>query len=498
MGPRRGQKTGISRGSVLLGFVVFVGVIELCVISSARNQRVAAIADAGGGDALMVEMPRGAPPPNYVDAAGGTVAPPPPGTRPVVAPPPRTGPAAARPPQPRPPASTKRKTVAYAISITGDASGEWHGIDGAAVLGHSAVRAHRGGSRYDAALVAFVAPSVSAAGRRRLEAVGYRVLEKALPVEVEAIEGDYLRARIGSNGCCGAWELLKLYAWTLEEYHRVVHLDVDSLVLRNLDELFDDDPADGGAPASAAARGYDAKLRAAAAPVPARVEDAVYAQFTYDWNMAQRPWGANPPVQGGFFVARPSLAVYDELVAIVKKGDFRGGWGGTKAGNFYGGMTIQGLLPYYFRHVRPSFGREVRACVYNNMASNPRDAGGFGKGACRDGTRPDAAGQYTGSIAAGDCDDCRLTDVEDVKVVHFTICQKPWTCHGASTGCYYCPICAKFHREWFLIREEFEGENGVDLGRYDGTVKDRRGMCKTTGEHGYVPIDVASMASKMP
>ena len=33
-------------------------------------------------------------------------------------------------------------------------------------------------------------------------------------------------------------QLLKLYAWTLEEYHRVVHLDMDSLVLQPIDELF--------------------------------------------------------------------------------------------------------------------------------------------------------------------------------------------------------------------------------------------------------------------
>ena len=73
------------------------------------------------------------------------------------------------------------------------------------------------------------------------------MLEKKLPVEVEEIQGKLLREKISSNGCCGGWELLKLYAWTLTEYHRVVHLDVDSLVLQNFDELFDDDPTVGGA-----------------------------------------------------------------------------------------------------------------------------------------------------------------------------------------------------------------------------------------------------------
>ena len=57
----------------------------------------------------------------------------------------------------RPAPPRKKKVIAYAISVTGDSPG-WNGIDGAAVLGHSAVRAHRNSS-YDAALVAFVSPS---------------------------------------------------------------------------------------------------------------------------------------------------------------------------------------------------------------------------------------------------------------------------------------------------------------------------------------------------
>ncbi len=36
------------------------------------------------------------------------------------------------------------------------------------------------------------------------------------------------------SGCCGANEFLKLWAYTLTEYHRVVHLDMDSVVFRNM------------------------------------------------------------------------------------------------------------------------------------------------------------------------------------------------------------------------------------------------------------------------
>jgi len=38
--------------------------------------------------------------------------------------------------------------------------------------------------------------------------------------------------------CCGADEFIKLHAYTLTDYHRVVHLDVDTFILHPMDELF--------------------------------------------------------------------------------------------------------------------------------------------------------------------------------------------------------------------------------------------------------------------
>lgn len=37
--------------------------------------------------------------------------------------------------------------------------------------------------------------------------------------------------------CCGADEFIKLHAYTLTDYHRVVHLDADTLFLHPMDEL---------------------------------------------------------------------------------------------------------------------------------------------------------------------------------------------------------------------------------------------------------------------
>ena len=61
---------------------------------------------------------------------------------------------------------------------------------------------------------------------------------------------------------------------------------------------------------------------------------------------------------------RPDKAVYEELVEIVKEGDFREGkgWGGL-VGPFYGAMTIQGILPYYYDVLHPGQSVDLHHCV---------------------------------------------------------------------------------------------------------------------------------------
>jgi hypothetical protein len=115
---------------------------------------------------------------------------------------------------------------------------------------------------------------------------------------------------------------------------------------------------------------------------------------------------------GGFLVIRPSLERFEEFRAIIRKGDHSGrGWGGSRIGNFWGGQTIQGIVPYFYHVVHPGDGMEVNRCVYNCMVDNPYFAETT---RCLDGEKT--------------CEDCRLQRPELVKSAHFTICQKPWTC----------------------------------------------------------------------
>ena len=284
------------------------------------------------------------------------------------------------------PKDPSRKKIAFAISVTSD--GPY--VDGAAVLGYGIGKAMKQ-SIYDFDLVAIVHPDVKKA-RKPLEKSGWRIIERDVPLDIDDIKGDFLREKIRTNGCCGAHELIKLHAWTLVEYHRVVHLDMDSMIIQPMDELF---------------------------------EGEKHIIYTCDYGMMPKGVPACP-VQGGFFIVKPSMTEYQELVDVVKEGDYRNGgaWGGTKIGWFWGGMTIQGLLPYFFTQLKDlKESEEVDRCVYNNMFDNPK---------------------------------CKNMDPYMVKNVHFTVCQKPWTCQRHDRN-FACNI---YHDIWLKLRYELEVEVG--------------------------------------
>ena len=130
-------------------------------------------------------------------------------------------------------------TVAFAVSVTGCGSDPL--TEGAAVLKQSIHRASvRGslGGRYNYKMYAIYHPQAEACAKT-LEALGYELLKRDTFVKVSEIEGDYLRENIEKNGCCGEKELIKLEAYTLVQHPVVVHLDLDVLVLKPLDNLFD-------------------------------------------------------------------------------------------------------------------------------------------------------------------------------------------------------------------------------------------------------------------
>ncbi|CAI5479945.1 unnamed protein product [Closterium sp. Yama58-4] len=109
-------------------------------------------------------------------------------------------------------------TVAYATVL--------HTVEnyvcGAIVLGHSI---RRSGSQHD--MVALVSREISNRSRDALREAGWIVKE------IDRIRNPY-----GSKTSYNQWNYSKLLLWQLTEYTRVVFVDADLLVLRNLDHLF--------------------------------------------------------------------------------------------------------------------------------------------------------------------------------------------------------------------------------------------------------------------
>jgi hypothetical protein len=243
------------------------------------------------------------------------------------------------------------------------------------------------------------------------------------------------------SGCCGADEFLKLWAYTLTEYHKVLHLDMDSIIFQNLDPIFD-----------------------------IKKEFC----FTGDYNM--KGSSPVPPAQGGFLLIQPSLTTFQEFQSIIRKGDHTSkGWGGSKIGNFWGGQTIQGIMPYYYHIIHPDRGLELNRCQYNNMVDNPY--------------YPNTNRCINGALT---CEDCRISKIENVYSAHFTICQKPWTCTYHSNPRNKVN-CEAFHQKWFQLRYEFE-ENILKIDnnyrQKESRYKESYGMCTGYGDNKYLPIPV--------
>ncbi|KAG7341904.1 hypothetical protein IV203_006996 [Nitzschia inconspicua] len=371
-------------------------------------------------------------------------------------------------------------TIGWAVTITGCGSDPI--TEGAAVLKHSihltSIHGNMGG-RYDYKMYAIYHPEGIKCAKT-LEDLGFTLVERETFVKVEDIKGEFLRSKIHANGCCGERELVKLEAYTLTDHPVVVHMDLDTVVLNPMDELFDwmtAQPSDTPYDASGIALQWPDK------EIPKKVN----AFFTRDYNMVP-PTREVKPVQGGFLVLRPDMAVYNELREIVREGNFQEGkgWGGV-GGLFYGAMTFQGIIPYYYDILHPGEAVELSRCVYNQMADNPKDkktVDDVPQGRCRTNEE--------------ECEDCRNRSIEEIATAHFTLCQKPWLCLPQDHDIIQQRLCRKLHHEWHRIRADLEeswGRSKMGSGPFH---QDHFfGHCNRYGQSGYIPIEEPyGMASK--
>jgi hypothetical protein len=241
------------------------------------------------------------------------------------------------------PPNVTATTVAFVVTITScdghNGNKAYHAVDGAAVLSFSihqnSVRGPKGG-QYDYQMYAFHHPD-AAKCVAPLSELGYIVEARDTPIKVEDIKNEAFRSKIVDHGCCGEKELIKFEAFTLVQYPIVVLLDVDTLLLKPLDRLFDfmlnttklpnpDDLMNVWKPAMA--------VMNTNVTIPKQL-DLLYTDDYASIKPEQEPKGT----QGGFVIIRPNRTIYDDIMAIVIEGDYDthgGGWGG-RTGLFWGG-----------------------------------------------------------------------------------------------------------------------------------------------------------------
>ena len=154
--------------------------------------------------------------------------------------------------------------------------------------------------------------------------------------------------------------------------------------------------------------------------------------------------GTDIVLQGGFLVIQPDLAVFDSIVSIVREGSYgtprTSGWRNSGIGAWWGGATIQGILPFFYAPIEKkgaieheslkyATARELDRCVYDNMV---------------DPSVVDPA-PYVGAAA------CRATPFAKVKAMHFTLCQKPWICRPLQHVNDTQGLCISFHERWYAL-----------------------------------------------
>ena len=266
-----------------------------------------------------------------------------------------------------------------------------------------------------------------------LQRLGYIPIIRETPVNLTASlpTSSWYLNHVESENCCGSKEFIKLYAYTLTDHPLVVHWDLDVLVLKPMDDLYDAMIFDATSPRGAAARAKLQIQRPGIQKLPERID----AFFTRDITSA-RPWENITAVQGGFVVARPSMENFRVYQDFISKGDFKpgrgpgSGWAGLGYGGFQGAMAYQGVLAYFYDQIYPDHSVELDVCHWNQVVADvvwrgpARREEFYGK--CRD--YPPDHNFADNTPENGACHDCRSLPVDQTRTVHYTACKKPWEC----------------------------------------------------------------------
>jgi hypothetical protein len=241
--------------------------------------------------------------------------------------------------------------IAYAISLIkcGDHQSTPEGmLDAATVLRHSvhqtSSRNPSSGSAYDYEMYVLVHTQAEKCAQE-LSQVGYNIIVVDPPVDPKNIKGKFLRDNVHSEWCCGSDEFIKLYAYNLTQHPLVVHLDIDFMMVKPMDRLFDAMLSQGQKNQHQLLSLWDnIELQ-----YPEQKQtifsnarrNTIEAAFTRDYpDIAP---GRIPGFQAGFIVLRPNKDILNKYIEIILEGNFvpgfeylKNGWGGKGYGGFVG------------------------------------------------------------------------------------------------------------------------------------------------------------------
>ena len=389
------------------------------------------------------------------------------------------------------PGDGKPAKVAYAVSLiectdhhkSGHASVA--GLqDASIVLRHSihqnSVQNPQSGSRYDYEMYAIVHEQAKACAPV-LEDAGFKILIRDPPILASEIHGDFLRNNIQKEYCCGAHEFVKLYAYQIPA-PLVVHLDIDFIFRKPMDAVFDVMLGATDEATRAKVEREDPKD-----PWPADVETMITRDYTSAYP------GRKAGFQAGFWVLKPSQKHFDNLLAIIREGNYvagfepTNGWGGMGYGGFIGAKAMQGLMAYYYDIHVPGTWVELNNCRYNAVRAIVTK-----RGKC-------LSGRST-------CEDCRTTKIEDIYSIHYTACRKPWSCIASKaddpTNQYprknSMPVdivhfdqCMESRRVWHEYRRDLESKL-YDLTKDEGVLRGNAGEYNKEYFLGHCKADQSS------
>ena len=373
--------------------------------------------------------------------------------------------------------TTKQTTIAYAVTVTTfSLEGKYPILDYCAVLHQSVKFAHQH-SKYDYEMIAYLHKDTdTTVAVPLLQKLGYKVFVKGSPVnENEVFFNNHdLYVSTKAFSCCGFNEWMKLYPYTMTEYPLVVVLDLDTIVLKPMDELFDhmilSSSNTNNNNNNNNMHEKEPFIHAMWKDTEAKYTNRVDFAFTRDYSMSNPMHTKRDKVgvQGGLFVVRPDPSVFDRMVRIITEGgDFvqHVGWGGKVLpkgeafGHYYGEGTVQGFLPYYYYHLdNTNSSLELNRCLYNNVLDEPLST----KVVANMWNKTARKIMCSTGQPMEECESCKDANIDDIYVAHYTACGKPAACslepRQLSTRRFerLPQLCRTFNRRWHDVRTYLE------------------------------------------